>query len=80
MTGHKHGTDRVDVTILAECPNTVTHGDEHLRIEAEFGRAKDAEIVKEELVEVYPECGECGADLDVIVHSEPSEVLTDGGR
>jgi hypothetical protein len=80
MTGHKHATDREDVTIVAECPNIEQDDGPHLSIEAEFGPAEDATAVKQELVEALPECGECGSDLDAIAYGDQSKVLTDGGR
>jgi hypothetical protein len=30
---HRHSTDRVDGTIIAECPNLEDTSEEHLRIE-----------------------------------------------
>jgi hypothetical protein len=31
--------------------------------------------VTEELVEAFPDCGECGAELTYVIGAEPNEVL-----
>jgi hypothetical protein len=72
---HKHATDREDVTIIAECPNVEGSADDHLQINAQVGKAKNVEAVKEEPVKGWPQCGECGSELDVVALSEPSEVI-----
>lgn len=74
MSGHRHATDRVDGKILAKCPNKENEDDPHLKIEAEYEDCA-ANTMLEELIENFPECGECDAELDYIQSETPSEVL-----
>lgn len=74
-------TDRWDWTIIAECPNNGEHIEgktdsedaEHISIQA------SAEGSKLRALEAVPltgeECGICGAELDVLVSEEQTEVL-----
>ena len=74
MSGHRHGTDRVDGVVIAECPNLADDPERHLRFEVEYHDSADTELFSE-LMDEWPACGECGAELDVIHQQEPSEVL-----
>ena len=70
----RHATDRVDGTIVAECPNLKDDPESHLHITAEYEDAADTDIF-DAVMEAWPECGECGAELDAIHHQEATEVL-----
>ena len=74
MSGHRLGTDRVDGVLTAECPNIADDPEEHLAITVEYEDAADTTIF-EELMETFPECGECGAELQALNQQQPSEVL-----
>jgi hypothetical protein len=74
MTGHRLSTDRVDGTIIAKCPNKEHEDDGHLEIHADYEDCADNTLL-EELLDAFPDCGECGTALDWIRHEEPSEVL-----
>jgi len=76
---HRHNTDHVDGTIRAECPNIEDDPDKHLSITVQYEDVVDTTIF-EEVMDTWPECGECGAELETIHQQEPSEVLTDGGQ
>jgi len=79
--GHRHDTDRVDGTLIAECPNSTAPDDDHLQIEVNYEAAADAaaELVAD-IREAWPDCGECGATLQWLDASEPGEVMTGGGH
>jgi hypothetical protein len=79
--GSRHATDRVDGTLIAECPNATAPDDDHLQIEVNYEDAADAaaELVAD-IRETWPDCGECGATLQWLDASEPVEVMADGGR
>jgi len=72
--GHRHATDRTDATIIAECPNISEDRYAHLSVEVSCERS-DADSVVDELLTIVPECGECGAELDILGWREPTEVL-----
>ena len=72
--GHRHSTDRVDGTVVAECPNIEDDPEAHLSFVADYSDAADTTIF-EELLETFPECGECGAELQALHQQEPTEVL-----
>lgn len=72
--GRRHATDRVDGTVIAECPNIDEDPEEHLSFEVEYSDAADTTIF-DELMETWPECGECGAELDAVHQQEPTEVI-----
>jgi len=74
MNNHKHNTDRVDGEVIGECPNIEDDPETHLSYRVEYSDTVDTGIF-EELVETFPSCGECGAELDVIHQQEPAEVL-----
>lgn len=73
-SGHRHATDRVEGAIVAECPNIEDDPEAHLSIEVEYEAAADTSIF-EELLETWPACGECGAELQSLHQHEPTEVL-----
>jgi len=70
----RHAADRVDGTVVAECPNLDDDPEAHLSFTVEYGDAADTEIF-DELMDTWPACGECGAELDAIHQQEPAEVL-----
>lgn len=75
MTGNRLSTDRVDETIIAECPNKEHEDDGHLLVEADYSQCADDELV-DKIIESIPEtCSVCGEDVDWIQQQEPSEVL-----
>jgi len=74
MSGHRHATDRVDGVVIAECPNLDDDPEAHLSFTVEYSDAADTEIFRE-LMDEWPACGECGAELDAIHQQEPSEVI-----
>ena len=74
MGGHRHSTDRVDGTIVAECPNKEAPMDDHLSAVVDYEDAADTTIF-EEFIDAFETCGACGAELDYIGQQEPSEVL-----
>jgi len=74
MSDHKHATDRVDGTVIAECPNIDDDPDAHLSFVVEYSDAADTDIF-EEVMDEWPDCGECGAELDAVHQQEPHEVL-----
>ena len=74
MSGHRHATDRIDGTVVAECPNIEDDPEEHLSFSVEYSDSADTEIFNE-LMDTWPACGECGAELQAIHQQEPSEVL-----
>lgn len=74
MSGHRHATDRVDGVIIAECPNIEHPHDDHLKAVVEYEDAVDNEML-ELFRTAWDTCGKCGADLDVMIQEEPSEVL-----
>jgi len=71
---HRHATDRVDGTVVAECPNIGDDPEAHLSFEIEYTDAVNTDIF-DELMDTWPTCGECGAELQAIHQQEPSEVL-----
>jgi len=71
---HRHATDRVTGTAIAECPNIRRDPEAHLTICLEYSDAADTDIFAE-LMNAYPECGECGAELDAAHQQEPAEVI-----
>jgi len=71
---HRHATDRVDGTVVAECPNIEDDPEEHLSFEVAYSDSADTGIF-DELMDTWPTCGECGAELDAMHQQEPSEVL-----
>lgn len=72
--GHRHSTDRVDGTIIGECPNVDDDPEEHLLIEIEYRDAADTDTF-EEFMDEFSYCWGCGAELDYIHQQEQSEVL-----
>ncbi|WP_115891760.1 hypothetical protein [Haloferax sp. Atlit-48N] len=64
---YRHSTDRVDGTMLVECPNDP----EHITFEIELScsESKPSELF---LIE---ECPDCGSDLSTIESVTPTEVL-----
>jgi hypothetical protein len=74
MSEYSHATDRVDGTVVAECPNIEDDPELHLSFTVEYSDAADTEIFTE-LMDEWPACGECGAELQAIHQQEPSEVL-----
>lgn len=72
--GHRHATDCVDGTVVAECPNIEEDPESHLSFTADYGDAADTDIF-EELLDAFPTCGECGSELQAIHQQEPAEVL-----
>lgn len=72
--GYRHATDRVDGTIIAECPNKEHPDDDHLSATVEYEDAADTEIF-DEFNEAFSTCGVCGAELEVIGQQEPTEVI-----
>jgi len=75
--GIRYDTDRVDGTLIAECPNVTTPDDNHLQIKIDYMGAGDTvgEVVAD-IRETWLNCGECGAMLRWLNASEPAEVLT----
>lgn len=71
---HRHATDRVDGTVVAECPNIKDDPEAHLSFEVAYSDSADTGIF-DELMDTWPTCGECGAELDAMHQQEPSEVL-----
>jgi|APHM01.1.fsa_nt_gi hypothetical protein len=71
---HRHSTDRVNGVVIAECPNIDDDPDAHLSFTVEYGDAADTTIFQE-LMDEWPACGECGAEMQAIHHQEPKEVL-----
>jgi hypothetical protein len=67
-------TDRVDGTVIAECPNIGDDPEAHLSFTVDYSDAADTDIFNE-LMEEWPACGECGAELDAIHQQEPTQVL-----
>ena len=74
MSDYRHATDRVDGVIVAECPNIDDNPETHLSFTVEYSDAIGAELF-EELMDEWPSCGECGAELDAIHKQEQTEVL-----
>ena len=74
MSNHKHRTDRVDGTVVAECPNIDADPETHLSFVVEYEDAADTELF-DELMNTWPVCGECGAELNAIHQKTQSEVL-----
>jgi len=74
MSDYKHNTDRVDGTVIAECPNIEDDPETHLSFTVDYSDAADTTIFGE-LMDQWPECGECGAELQAIHEQEPSEVI-----
>lgn len=74
MSDHRLATDRVDGTIVAECPNKEYPDDDHLTVAVEYEEAAINTLV-EEFIDAFETCGECGADLDYVAEERPSEVL-----
>ena len=74
MTDYRHATDRVDGTIIAECPNKQHTDDDHLSAAVEYEDAVDNDLLAT-FREAFPECGECGADLDFIGSETATEVI-----
>ena len=72
--GYRHATDRVAGTAIAECPNIDEDPEEHLSITVEYEDAADADLLGD-LLGAFPECGECGAELEALSQEEPVEVL-----
>jgi len=72
--GHKHRTDCVDGTVIAECPNIEDDPEAHLSFTVEYSDAEGTEIFAE-LMDTWPNCGECGAELQAMHQQEPSEVI-----
>lgn len=74
MSSHRHATDRVDGTIIAECPNKEHDFDGHLSATVEY---EDSALTNlfEEFSEAFDTCGECGEELEIIGSQEPSEVI-----
>lgn len=82
---HRHATDRKDWTIIAECPYNGRPGPimverdldespddcEHLTVQAQ---ATNAEVSAREAIPIE-ECPVCGAELDIIAQSTPTEAL-----
>lgn len=74
MSDHRLSTDRVDGTVVAECPNIDEDPTAHLSVTVEYEDAADTEIF-EELLDTWTACGECGAELQALHQQEPTEVL-----
>jgi len=74
MSEYKHNTDRVDGTVIAECPNIDDDPEAHLSFEVDYSDAADTDVF-DELMDTWPECGECGAELQSIHQQELSEVI-----
>ncbi|AZH24788.1 hypothetical protein [Haloplanus aerogenes] len=60
--------------IIAECPNLNETPEEHLRIKGDYETSVDDDVL-DDLVEAWPGCGKCGADLYVLDFQEPTEVI-----
>jgi hypothetical protein len=73
-SNYRHSTDRVDGTIIAECPHLDEAPEQHLRIEMDYETSVGDDVL-DDLVEAWPECGECGAELDVLDFREQTEVI-----
>jgi len=71
---HRHATDRADGTVVAECPNIEDDPEAHLSFTVEYSDSADTGIFNE-LMDAWPTCGECGAELQAMHQQEPSEVL-----
>jgi hypothetical protein len=71
---HRHATDRVDGTIVAECPNKDHEDDDHLAAVVEYHDASDTDLL-EQFAAAFETCRECGAEVDYIRQEEPTEVL-----
>lgn len=68
MSGHRHATDRVDGMIVAECPEG------HQSVELEYGTAVDDDVLAD-FKELAGTCSHCGAEMNMIQHETPTEVL-----
>lgn len=66
MTGHRHATNRYDVTAVMECPNGC------FEIELD---ATNSEEDAEGLLNRFDTCPNCGADVDYVADERPTEVL-----
>lgn len=74
MGDFRHGTDRVDGQIIAECPNKEAPYDDHLSAVVEYEESAINDL-PETFKEAFGTCGECGAELDFIANEKPSEVI-----
>lgn len=70
MNSHRHATDRVDGTILAECPNECD-----VAAVVQYSNADPEADALGEITEVLVTCPECGDELDTIRYEESSEVI-----
>ena len=66
VTGHRHATDRYDVTAVMQCPN------ECFGIELE---ATNSEEDADGLLNRFEECPNCGGYVDYLADERPTEVL-----
>lgn len=64
---NRHATDRIDGTMLAECPN----GCQSWELEISTSKHSLDEVVPD----AFRECSVCGAEMDTISQEQPSEVL-----
>jgi hypothetical protein len=74
-SGYRHATDRVDGTIVAECPNKEFPDDDHLTVVVDYEDAAGNDFL-DEFRDAWSHCGECGAKLDVLQQETPAEVLS----
>lgn len=66
MSDYRHATDRIDGKAVAECPNGCQSWQISVNTSIPFEELFEPELT---------ECSHCGADMDVITHEIPSEVL-----
>jgi len=75
--GFPNVPDRVNGTLVAECPNVTAPNDDHLQIKIDYMGAGDTvDEVVADIRETWPSCGECDAELQWLDANEPAEVLT----
>jgi len=69
----RHATDRADGTVIAECPHVEDNPEAHLSFTVKYINTDTA--IFDELMDAWPTCTGCGAELDAVHHQEPAEVV-----
>ena len=69
----RHATDRTNGTVIAECPHVADNPETHLSFTVTYSDTDTA--IFDELMDAWPTCIECGAELDAVHQQAPAEVM-----
>jgi hypothetical protein len=69
----RHATDHTNGTVIAMCPHVADDPEAHLSFTVQYSDTDTA--IFDELMDAWPTCTRCGAELNAVHHQEPAEVL-----